>query len=66
MHSSNGQRRRSDLGGDDDRVVTRDLDDERAAVAKKNELRPHLSKYWKIPPDGDAAFVAAMFGMATT
>lgn len=36
------------------------LDDERAAVAKKNELRPHLSKYWKIPPDGDAAFVAAM------
>jgi hypothetical protein len=36
------------------------LDDERAAVAKKNELRPHLSKYWKIPPDADAAFVAAM------
>ena len=27
---------------------------------KKNELRPHLSKYWKIPPDGDAEFVAAM------
>jgi DDE superfamily endonuclease len=23
-------------------------------------LQPHLSKYWKIPPDGDAAFVAAM------
>jgi hypothetical protein len=23
-------------------------------------LRPHLSKYWKIPPDEDAAFVAAM------
>jgi hypothetical protein len=36
------------------------LDDERAAVAKKNELRPHLSKYWKIPPDEDASFVAAM------
>lgn len=27
---------------------------------KKNELRPHLSKYWKIPPDGNAEFVAAM------
>ncbi len=27
---------------------------------KKDSLRPHLSKYWKIPPDGDAAFVAAM------
>lgn len=26
----------------------------------KNERQPHLSKYWKIPPDGDAAFVAAM------
>jgi hypothetical protein len=23
-------------------------------------LRPHLSKYWKIPPDGCAAFVARM------
>ena len=27
---------------------------------KKNELKPHLSKYWKIPPDGNCAFVAAM------
>jgi hypothetical protein len=27
---------------------------------KKNELQPHLSKYWKIPPDGNAAFVANM------
>ena len=27
---------------------------------KKNELRPHLSSYWKIPPDNDAVFVAAM------
>lgn len=26
----------------------------------KNRLRPHLSAYWKIPPDGNAAFVAAM------
>ena len=31
-----------------------------APVSKKNELRPHLSKYWKIPPDHCAAFVAAM------
>lgn len=23
-------------------------------------MRPHLSKYWKIPPDGNAAFVACM------
>lgn len=23
-------------------------------------MRPHLSKYWKIPPDGNAAFVANM------
>ncbi|MGV8048737.1 MAG: IS630 family transposase [Anaerolineaceae bacterium] len=29
-------------------------------VPKKNELKPHLSKYWKIPPEGSAAFVAAM------
>jgi hypothetical protein len=28
--------------------------------AKKNELQPHRSKYWKIPPDHNAAFVAAM------
>ncbi len=27
---------------------------------KKNELKPHLSKYWKIPPDQNAGFVAAM------
>ncbi len=27
---------------------------------KKNELKPHLSKYWKIPPDRNASFVAAM------
>jgi len=27
---------------------------------KKNELKPHLSKYWKIPPDQNASFVAAM------
>ena len=27
---------------------------------KKNQLQPHLSKYWKIPPDQNASFVAAM------
>jgi len=27
---------------------------------KKNELKPHLSKYWKIPPDCNAGFVAKM------
>ena len=27
---------------------------------KKNELKPHLSKYWKIPPDSNAGFVAKM------
>ncbi|MCP4148739.1 MAG: IS630 family transposase [bacterium] len=27
---------------------------------KKNELKPHLRKYWKIPPDQNACFVAAM------
>ena len=27
---------------------------------KKNELKPHLSKYWKIPPKESAAFVANM------
>ena len=27
---------------------------------KKNELKPHLNKYWKIPPDNNAEFVAKM------
>lgn len=27
---------------------------------KKNRLRPHLNKYWKIPPDENAGFVASM------
>lgn len=27
---------------------------------KKNELKPHLKKYWKIPPNESAAFVAPM------
>ena len=30
------------------------------AGAKKNVLRPHLNKQWVIPPDANAAFVAAM------
>ncbi len=34
--------------------------DDHPAISKKNELRPHLSEYWKIPPDGSAAFVARM------
>ena len=29
-------------------------------ILKKNELKPYLSKYWKIPPEGSAAFVANM------
>ncbi len=33
---------------------------------KKNELKPHLSKYWKIPPDCNAEFVAKMGGVSTT
>jgi hypothetical protein len=28
-------------------------------------LRPHLSKYWKIPPEADAAFAAAMEDVLT-
>ena len=30
------------------------------AGAQKNDLKPHLSKYWVIPPTSNAAFVAAM------
>ena len=33
---------------------------DRATDFKKNEFKPHLKKYWKIPPKGIAAFVAAM------
>ena len=29
-------------------------------VLKKNETKPHLSEYWKIPPDASAEFVARM------
>jgi hypothetical protein len=36
------------------------LGHERATLSKRNELRPHLSSYWKIPPDNDAVLVAAM------
>ena len=27
---------------------------------KKNEIKPHITKYWKIPPECNAAFVANM------
>src|SRR5271170_1828987 len=30
------------------------------ADAKKNALKPHLNDQWVIPPDANAAFVAAM------
>jgi hypothetical protein len=30
------------------------------ADAQKNELKPHLSKYWCIPPHQNGEFVAAM------
>ncbi len=29
-------------------------------VLKKMNCKPHLNEYWKIPPKGNAAFVAAM------
>ena len=29
-------------------------------ILQKNDLRPHLSEYWCIPPQADAEFVAAM------
>ena len=29
-------------------------------ILKANDLRPHLSEYWCIPPEADADFVAAM------
>lgn len=31
-----------------------------ASRSEKNELKPHLSKYWCIPPKANAEFVAAM------
>ena len=34
------------------------------ADAKKNDLKPHLQEQWVIPPDGNAAFVAAHGGRA--
>jgi hypothetical protein len=29
-------------------------------ILKKTQLKPHLNKYWCIPPEQNAAFVAAM------
>ena len=34
--------------------------DDGAADVKKNQLQPHRKKYWRIPPRGNAAFVACM------
>ena len=31
-----------------------------STASKKNEFKPHLKKYWKIPPKENAAFVARM------
>jgi hypothetical protein len=42
------------------RVGTIGFPHDGAAGFKKNECKPHLRKYWKIPPEGSAAFVAAM------
>ena len=30
------------------------------AYVKKNELKPHRSQYWCLPPVADAEFIAAM------
>ncbi len=45
-------------GGTEERRKGRDHD--RATVAQKGDSCSHLSKHWKAPPEGDAAFVAAM------
>src|SRR5438270_4509794 len=37
-----------------------DLRRDRAAGAKKNEIKPWLKEQWCIPPEADAAFVCAM------
>ena len=36
------------------------LTNDSTSVSKKNELQPHRSKYWKIPPDQNASFAACM------
>ena len=37
-----------------------------ASRSKKNELKPHLSKYWCIPPKQNAEFVAGMEDVLAT
>src|SRR5664279_5767568 len=41
-------------------IVDRASDNTIGRTLKKNDLKPHLQKQWVIPPDGNAAFVAAM------
>ena len=40
--------------------------DDGPASVKKNELQPHLKKYWRIPPRASAAFVACMEDVLAT
>ena len=41
-------------------IVGEDFADDGAKGFKKNEFKPHLSEYWKIPPHHDAEFVTCM------
>ena len=38
----------------------KDFADDSTKGFKKNEFKPHLSEYWKIPPHHDAEFVTCM------
>ena len=38
----------------------KDFADDGTKGFKKNEFKPHLSEYWKIPPHHDAEFVTCM------
>ena len=51
--ASCGQTRRTGDRGED-------LADDGPKGFKKNEFKPHLSEYWKIPPHHDAEFVTCM------
>jgi hypothetical protein len=42
------------------KIVERASDNTIGRVLKKNVLKPHLNDQWVIPPDGNAAFVAAV------
>ena len=41
-------------------IVERASDNTIGRTLKKNILKPHLKQQWVIPPDANAAFVAAM------